>query len=396
MKSRLNIAIVHFSLNFLGGAEKLCLTTIDALKFAGHKVTLVSVERTDWNMVKKNFGKVIMPDHEIYFLNAKLSKRLSNVAIAITLLTIHIVQHIFLRLLDRYDLIINTQGDLLNSIVDIVYVHFPLKASVEYSQIPPITSSVGWKIQSGLYNVVVFFLDNVPSKVILTNSIFVKGIIENSLHRDALVLYPPVDLEVFLPLAENQKRENTVITVSGFSPKKNLEIVPLIAQNTKSAKFVIVGRADEYSRETLERLSRIVRESDLEERIELLINVPRSILRQLLSRAKIYLHVMPQEHFGTAIVEGMASGCVPLVHKSGGPWLDILEQKQGKYGYAYNSMKEAAMRIDLLLNDEHLRRRIANAAMNRALAFDKTVFKKKIAAISEKLYSFKLKEGKQN
>ena len=40
----MNVALIHFSLNFLGGAEKLCLETISAFEGAGHSVTLVTEE----------------------------------------------------------------------------------------------------------------------------------------------------------------------------------------------------------------------------------------------------------------------------------------------------------------------------------------------------------------
>jgi alpha-1,2-mannosyltransferase len=39
------------------------------------------------------------------------------------------------------------------------------------------------------------------------------------------------------------------------------------------------------------------------------------------------------EHFGISVVEAMVSGLVPVVHSSGGPWLDILEQGKGGFGY---------------------------------------------------------------
>ena len=72
----MKVAVIHFSLNFVGGAEKLCLTTISALKSVGHSVTLITVERTDWATVQKNFAEYTMPDRELFLFSAKLSKRL--------------------------------------------------------------------------------------------------------------------------------------------------------------------------------------------------------------------------------------------------------------------------------------------------------------------------------
>ena len=98
---------------------------------------------------------------------------------------------------------------------------------------------------------------------------------------------------------------------------------------------------------------------------------------------------MPQEHFGVAIVEAMASGCVPIVHRSGGPWLDILGEKQGEYGYAYDTPQEAAEFIKMLLTNEAKRKPMASAAIERSLKFDKVAFKRKIVRIAEDLYACK-------
>jgi len=392
----MNVALIHFSLNFVGGAEKLCLETISALERAGHSVTLVTAEKTDWNAVKKNFATFTMPNKEIYFTSAKLSKRLSNPIIAITLFFGYVFEHVFLKISRKYDIIISTFGDLVYSIADVVYVHFPLRASGTYSQLLPITNAAKWRFQSKLYNLSLFMFNKIPSKVILVNSSFIRRIVEDSLHVKATVINPPVDVNYFLQSDKNQQRKDTIITLSGYSPKRHLEQIPAIASHTKLGKFLIIGKTDEYSSSIIRRLETLIRQLNMENRIELLKDVPRLKLRELLAEAKIYLHAMPNEHFGTAIVEAMASGCIPIVHKSGGPWLDILDQKQGEYGYAYCLPEEASKYIDLLLHEENLRKEIALRVMKRSLKYDSSIFAKKIVDVAENLCGFKRKVEKEN
>lgn len=63
-----------------------------------------------------------------------------------------------------------------------------------------------------------------------------------------------------------------------------------------------------------------------------------------------------------AIVEVMAAGCIPVVPRSGGPWIDILERRQGVRGFAFTSVTEAAEYIDLILSDRELRMELARRA----------------------------------
>jgi len=95
------------------------------------------------------------------------------------------------------------------------------------------------------------------------------------------------------------------------------------------------------------------------------------------------------EAFGIAIVEAMAAGCVPVVPRYGGPWLDILSCKQGLYGFSYSNLKEAAEIIKKLLNNEELRRSVALKVTRRASKFDSKIFERKIVNIVSRVYGHK-------
>jgi len=87
----------------------------------------------------------------------------------------------------------------------------------------------------------------------------------------------------------------------------------------------------------------------------------------------------------------MAAGYVPVVPRDGGPWFDILDREQGKCGYAYSSLGEAAEKIDLLMNDERLRIEISRRAFERAKCFDRSFFEEKIVDVIHKVAVSKLK-----
>jgi alpha-1,2-mannosyltransferase len=94
-------------------------------------------------------------------------------------------------------------------------------------------------------------------------------------------------------------------------------------------------------------------------------NLPYAELQGLLARAKVGLHTMWNEHFGIGIVEMMAAGVVPVAHNSGGPALDIIEDR--RTGRLATTEKEYADAMEeLLLTPGAEPRRRAMAAAGRA------------------------------
>jgi glycosyltransferase involved in cell wall biosynthesis len=182
--------------------------------------------------------------------------------------------------------------------------------------------------------------------VIFTNSRFSASIIERFLNVKAIVLHPPVNIEKYLPLSKYIDRENIVVTISRIEPMKNLDIVIDIAKEVKEAKFLILGSIQSSSYYT--HLMRKIRMLNLEDRIKILVNVSEELKMEILKKAKIYLHPTKYEHFGIAIVEAMAAGLLPIVHKSGGPWIDIVDR--GKYGIGFRTVEEFAEAIEYIMN----------------------------------------------
>lgn len=382
----MRIAVAHHSLNFAGGAEKLCLSVIEALRNEGHFVSLVTVEKTDWTFVHKNFGQVTQPDHEHYATTYRFSKNLSNTPKAVTYFVAYVLELLNSKLKGKQDLIINTFGDVINSLSDLTYVHFPLRAAIEMSQIPAFANRSFWCATAPLYDCMSFTLDKIHEGILLTNSKFMQSIIREFLRRESLVVYPPVNVEdISSQSRQTQKERNLVVVVASYTPKRHLEQVPVIAKHSSHARFVIMGKADEYSRPTLDNLKRQISTLGVQDKVKILTNVPYESFKQTLFKAKVYLHVMPFDHFGISLVEAMAAGCVPVVHRSGGPWIDILDRRQGEYGFSYLAPEEAARQVDALVTKEDLTVQVANRALNRAKTFDKKVFMKKIVDVVQTL-----------
>ena len=84
---------------------------------------------------------------------------------------------------------------------------------------------------------------------------------------------------------------------------------------------------------------------------------------------------MPSEHFGIAIIEAMATGCLPVVHASGGP-LEIVDN--GQYGLIYRDAREIP---ELLNHAFNLSMHFQEKVKSRALQFDIKHFQEKFITV---------------
>jgi len=78
-------------------------------------------------------------------------------------------------------------------------------------------------------------------------------------------------------------------------------------------EFVSIGGVIEGDKPWLEAFSK-----DMPPNYTLKTNLPSAELVETLQNSRVYVHLMEGEHFGIAPIEGLASGCVTLVHNSGG------------------------------------------------------------------------------
>jgi glycosyltransferase involved in cell wall biosynthesis len=327
------VAVVHHTLNSTGGGEVLALELIEALLERKYDVSLATNEPTNWSYVEDRLGFNLKNRVEEYRL---LPIRIRAFGIYQRPMIGFMIP--IMKLKHKLDIVINTHGDIMPIPTDIVYMHFPTLALMELSSkvYAKYYSSTFWRIYFEPYR----FLQNLfkysLSKYtrILTNSNFSRMAVKYAFDRDAEVVYPPVRLDFYKPLQKEAHDKDWVMTVSRISNEKKLEWIPLIAKYVpKNVTFYVVGAAGRLSLPVIERIVKKAEETGVNDRVKILTNLSLRDKLSLMAKAKVYLHTMPFEHFGISIVEAMASGLIPIVHKSGGAWLDIVER--GKYGLGW-------------------------------------------------------------
>lgn len=176
------------------------------------------------------------------------------------------------------------------------------------------------------------------SEKILVFSEYVKHITEQfyELPSEKIEVIPlSIDFNSFPEPQE--KNDKLVVTTSSYCPWKHIEKVNEIACKCPEFRFVVIGRVtnSQYFNHLL-----AMREPN----VSYLVDVPNKDVKKILLQARYYLHVnynvgkiMDAEHFGIALIEGLAAGCTVLSHNSGGP-VEILDK--GTYGFLYNDHSE--------------------------------------------------------
>jgi len=367
LQGAVRVAVVHNSLSPAGGAERLCMAVIEALKERGYHVTLATFEPTDWGKVERVWGGITRPDEEV----TMLPFRVNTLGIYMRLASSMLIP----RLRGRYDIVINTHGDSIIADADITYMHFPSIALWE--DLHSKYAGGFWRLYFAPYYLIQKSrMRRVLRTILLTNSRFSAAFIRRYTGRRALVVYPPVDLRFSPGELEASRREDVIVSIGRFSPEKRHEVVVEIASRLPEYEFHIAGStSSRASVEYYNKIRRMVEERGLRN-VHLHPNIPQRRLEELLLKAKVYLHAMPNEHFGIAVVEGMNAGLVPVVFKSGGPWFDIVER--GRYGLGYSNVGEAVEKIRYAVRNYE---RLYRLAYRRSQDFSKERFKERITRI---------------
>jgi len=385
----MRIALIHNSLNASGGAERLALAFAKALKESGHSVDLYVMEKTLWYKVEKltSYNHNVIDNEYVlsYYGVIPFSSIYSSFLgwFSRDIVGIHEVRR------RKYDVIVATTQTLVPTFVDILYMHFTsFIPGFEYLYYPDrYMYNTALRIYSRpaelLSRLLISLFKNMEYKpLILTNSKFSASMISKFLGVKGLVIYPPVNVEEYLPLSRNRDRDNIILVIGRIEPAKNTALVPFIAEKVKNGRFVIIGSIESYS--YYKHLVRLIKSLRVEDRVRILPNASEWQKIELLRRAKVYLHPMKYEHFGISVVEAMAAGLIPVVHRSGGPWTDIVEF--GKYGFGFRDEDEATSIIENTLELkgtelENLQSRI----VTRSQDFSYTKFKYTINNIFSKL-----------
>lgn len=369
--------IFHPSLNIYGGAESVLLAMVEALRKINYKVDIYTSGNTCVHL---------MNNLKSYKTNIKIQFKVIPSFISIKILLSLLINNLFNKK-NGYDLIVDT-GCLYVPYIkcDIGYIHFPM--FYQHIQLSP---SIMHRIYGNALNVFSSFANRIiPSnaRILIFNSYFTKHValkitIPYPLLHDCilsshkLVLYPPVNSKAISRIAmkSSLRRYNSIIVLSRIEPFKRLEdsikIAKKIVAKKRNIKFFIIGRL--INKKYYHKLLRILQYYKLLNNVYIIPNASFRRILNIMLRSKVLLHTTRNEHFGIAIVEGMAAGLVPIVHNSGGP-KEYVDRK-----YRFRNIDEAVEKILDILDEWDFN--LANIMMKISWKFDIGIFIKKIIEV---------------
>ena len=301
-------------LDIYGGSERVCHNIIKTLIAHGQDVQLLTLH-FDPERYTKISGEALPKEVTVYSMEKRVEVKPP--------FTIYKRHRALVKLLKQYrhsleyDYLFSAESSspvdplfLKKAKKNISYVHFP-EIHFEYSRASLKKRAYLWLFKG--------WIEKSISKLdlVFCNSNYTKDAIERYWKKydvkEPIVVYPPVEVDKLWcdkPLSDRPPR---VVYVARMVPSKRHEILKKLATDLPLYEFLSVGGLTEDGKVWYDRFS-----SSLPENYKLKTNLPQQELTQLLQNSRIYVHLMEGEHFGISPVEGLASGCVTLVHDSGG------------------------------------------------------------------------------
>jgi len=368
----MKVAIVHDQLREFGGAERVLValkkiypqaeiftTTFDLNSLGIHKELI-----KNWKVNVSWFGK-------IPFLNRFYSP--------FRFLTPLIWESFNF---DKYDLVISSSGSWMSKgiktnkpTIHISYIHHPPRYLYGYE------TAIEWqkyfliKIYGYIVNHFLRIWDFTSSQradFLIANSEETKRRIEKFYRRDAVVIYPPVnipDSKLFKTIYNNLQPFKTdyFLTVSRLARAKHIDVL-IKAANLAKFNLKIVGSGRDF-----ERLKQTAGPT-----VEFLGNLSDQELKKTYLNAKAFLFASKDEEFGIAPVEAMGYGLPIIAFRSGGLPEYLIDDKNGCLfdHLDENSLVEKVKKFESLKVEKL--KKMRKEARKTAERFSEKIFKENI------------------
>lgn len=294
----MKIGIIQSVIGAGGGNDMVLFSLLNKLNRTDHKVTLYTIgqPRCDLKRYDKIKIKKLLPVKVSIFgiyqkiLETQLAKKAQHDEVVIAL-----TGDLFLPANKKQRMIFYSQNDFSD----------PTKSNTsKYKE-------GFWKYYYLPYKKIIDKMKNKMNNYnieFIANSDHVKQQLKRELNVDAKIIYPPVDLKMF----QTEKTDNRkgIMSVGRFSKEKNMhKIIELAGELDCPTK--LFGSVTPTNKTYYDGLIKAGKPKG----ITFYTNQPLDLMIKQLHKSKVFISAS-DETFGIAVVEAMASGCIPIVPDS--------------------------------------------------------------------------------
>ncbi|KAG2225030.1 hypothetical protein INT45_003230 [Circinella minor] len=229
------------------------------------------------------------------------------------------------------------------------------------------------------------------AEIVMVNSSWTKGHIDQLWKTEAEIVYPPCDTER-LNVLDLNNRMPKIVSVAQFRPEKDhaMQIQAMAKlfekhpkwKDEKDLELVMIGSSrNEGDERRIVGLRKLAQELNVEKYVRFEVNASFDTLVDYLGKAKVGLHTMWNEHFGIGVVEYMAAGLIPVAHNSAGPKRDIVTEYDGRpTGFLADSVDSFADCLDkaLSLSKQDTIKMASNARAAASDRFSEVAFSREL------------------
>ena len=338
------VAVVHNTLDFQGGADVVCLTACEAL-LSEHEVELFTLGKTDPAVLADRFDADV-PDLVVRTppANSSIAKTFARAAPTIgpqlALRSVLVAQY-FQRHAERFDSTLSTANEIALPTPSVQYVHYPQFHLRGLDDANQGRLNQLWSRIAGPDR------EEVHTATLLANSPWTADLVEQIYDVRPDVLHPPVD-----PIdggLEWERRELGIVIVGRIASDKRvldaIAIVDRLRDRGHAVHLHIVGSAPRFYRSYLARVTAAV---DQRAYVFLERDVSRARLEELLRTHRYGLNLKQNEHFGMSVAEYVAAGMIAFAPDGGGQ-RNILNERPDRL---FDSKSEAVDCIEASLESE--------------------------------------------
>ena len=203
----------------------------------------------------------------------------------------------------------------------------------------------------------------------IANSLYVAERIKKHYGREATVIYPPVETDLF---QVNEKKEEFYIVVARLVSYKKIDLIVEAFRFLPNKRLIVIGDGPEMKK---------IR-SKAGKNVELLGRQPDPLMREMVGKAKGFIFAA-DEDFGIAVVEAQAAGTPVLAYGQGG-LRETVSEKTGIFfeEQTVKSLVEAVLRFEKQIFDPQTIRKHAERFSRQRFEQEYTTF------VKEKYESF--------